>query len=83
MAVRPNPRRRAAVAEIVRLRLTSAEKVIEQLPSPDDLEEIVCIYRSKSDGTRFAWSEMKIETLAYYIMELQREYAKVQQESGF
>ncbi|HEY4355977.1 MAG TPA: hypothetical protein VGN16_09535 [Acidobacteriaceae bacterium] len=68
---------------IIRLHKTSAEKVIENLPAPDDLQEIVVIHRSASRGTQFAMSEMKIETLAFYIAELQREYHKVQTEAGF
>jgi hypothetical protein len=71
------------MAEIIRLHQTSPEKVIARLPAPDDLVEIVAMYRSKTGGTQFALSEMKIETLAYYICELQREYHKMQTEQGF
>ena len=71
------------MGDVIKLHTTSAENVIAQLPPPDDLAEIVCMYRRKSGGTQWAMSEMKIETLAYYILELQREYAKVQCEAGY
>lgn len=68
---------------VIRLHKTSAEKVIENLPAPDDLEEIIIICRAKCGGTSFSMSDMKIETLAYYIAELQREYNKIQEQGGF